>query len=773
MSLGNRLLVPAALLGFAAAIRLAAQAPARPPSTSASTTRTAADPFAHATLAEGYVGSDACQRCHDAPFDQWTKSLHVRMTKPIDQALVVGDFTPGTSFSSHGRTYRIDTKDARRYITVQEGEDEPTRYEVQYTLGAKRFQGYLTTLAGGRIYVLPAMWSVEQRRWVDWREITPVPDGVHGLKQIWNVACFNCHATNLVQGYDALRRAYDTTWTELGVACEACHGPGRAHIALADGWATNPASKPAYDASASNHDLSRILKIFSPRTAPARAVYDTCAYCHGNKQNRFVGFVPGDRYEDFAVPFLVSEPMPPNDRQGEFWPDGRPSRFNRSQALAMSGCFVKGQIACTNCHSAHGTRNPNALKVDVTKGANGDLLCTQCHKALTLPAVGPSAPVRDASLGASERSAVEQHTHHRAASEGSRCVNCHMAPVNWRLLLRKRDHTFAPPVPELTAKYGEPNACTSCHEDRTPEWAATTMDAWYGNAATRATVVARSDAFYLAGAGDTAALPALYPLALDRRLSFVLRASAVEFIGRLVTDNRAGSSGLSATGARGGQSQTSFAGATPEARTRAAAAVLTPQQVDAGVGVLIGAAADPEPTVRATAIRMLGTIGADRSLMPIVARLTDSARVVRALAAEGLLYMGVTELTGPAGDALARAQAEYVDALSSFPDAADNHVSLAWFASARGEHDAALREAAVAVDTSPAYPRAYVFKGLISARAGRFDEALAAFRTAKTLEPGFPNVDRMIEEAEKRLKVSGFWFLVSGFWFLVGCWLGS
>lgn len=737
MSLRNRLLVPAALLVFAAAIGIAAQVPTRPPAAPASTTRTTTEPFAHETPADGYVGSAACQRCHDAQFDQWTKSLHVRMTRPVAQALIVGDFTPGTSFSSHGRTYRIETKDARRYITVQEGDDEPTRYEVQYTLGAKRFQGYLTTLPGGRLYVLPAMWSVEQRRWVDWKEITPVPDGVHDLKQVWNVVCFNCHATNLVQGYDASRHAYDTTWTELGIACEACHGPGRAHVALADAWAADPTSKPAYDTSASNRDLSRLLKIFSPRTAPERAIYDTCAYCHGNKQNRFVGFVPGDRYEDFALPFLVSEPMPPNDRQGEFWPDGRPSRFNRSQALAMSGCFVKAQIACTNCHSAHGTRNPNSLKVDITKGANGDLLCTQCHRELTLPA-------------------VEQHTHHRAASEGSRCINCHMAPVNWRLLLRKRDHTFAPPVPELTARYGEPNACTSCHEDRTPEWAAATMDAWYGNTTTRAAVVARSDAFYLAGAGDTAALSALYPLALDRGLSFILRASAVEFIGRLVTDSRAGSSGLSAAGARNGQSQTSFAGATPEARTRPAAAALTPQQVDAAVGVLVGAAADPEPTVRATAIRMLGTIGADRSLMPIVARLSDSARVVRTLAAEALLYMGVTELKGPTGAALARAQAEYVEALGSFPDAADNHVSLAWLASGRGEHDAALREAAIAVDTSPSYPRAHVFKGLVSARAGRLDEALAAFRVAKKLAPDFPNVDRMIEEAEKRLKVSGF-----------------
>src|SRR5262245_18423277 len=229
------------------------------------------------------------------------------------------------------------------------------------------------------MFVLPVFWHIESRRWLDWKEITPVPDGAHDVRQIWNVNCFNCHGTNIVQGFDVATRRYRTTWTEMGIGCEACHGPGREHVTLMDRWEKNPASKPAYDTSSKNRQLSDTLKTFSTRSSDPRRVFDTCAYCHGNKNNVFVGFRAGDRYEDFALPFIVSGAIPDNDRQGEFWPDGRPNRFNRNQALMLSGCFQASAIACTNCHVAHGSRFEHSLKVNIYQGQSGDTLCTQCH----------------------------------------------------------------------------------------------------------------------------------------------------------------------------------------------------------------------------------------------------------------------------------------------------------------------------------------------------------------------------------------------------------
>jgi predicted CXXCH cytochrome family protein len=420
-----------------------------------------------------FLGSESCRRCHDLEMEQWERSLHVKMTKPVARALVVGDFREGTRFSDHGRSYVFGRKDGKPYMAIAFGDRAPETFTVDYTLGAKRYQGYLSTLPDGRIYVLPAFWHVESRRWVDWKEITPIPDGAHDLRQIWNTNCFNCHGTNIAQDYDVKAKRYDSTWTEMGIGCEACHGPGRDHVAQMDQWEHDPAIKPAYDNSAKNRQLTDVLRTLSPRSAEPRRTYDTCAYCHGNKTNVFIGFRGGDRYEDFALPFLVSGEIPSNDLQGEFWPDGRPNRFNRPQALTLSGCFQAGAITCTNCHVAHGSRNEHSLKVNIYQGRNGDGLCTQCHTApKKVPggelnrAPGAQAAVTKPSFTGA---GLEAHTFHKPESAGSRCINCHMSDVNWRLLIRRRDHTFKPPVPEMTARYGVPNACTTCHDDKTPD----------------------------------------------------------------------------------------------------------------------------------------------------------------------------------------------------------------------------------------------------------------------------------------------------------------
>ncbi|MDH4064979.1 MAG: multiheme c-type cytochrome, partial [Acidobacteriota bacterium] len=342
-------------------------------------------------LSADYLGSAACRRCHQVEQEQWQRSLHVRMTKPVEEALVVGDFTKGTRFADHGRSYLFDRRDGRPVVTVTFGTRPPETFSVDYTLGAKRYQGYLSTLPDGRIYVLPVFWHVESRRWVDWKEITPIPDGAHDLRQVWNTNCFNCHGTNIVQGYDVQTRRYTSTWTEMGIGCEACHGPGREHVQLMDQWEKDPATKPAYDDSAKNRQLTDVLRTLSTRSAEPRRTFDTCAYCHGNKTNIFAGFRAGDQYADYALPFLLSDAIPVDDPQGEYWPDGRPTRFNRPQALTLSGCFQAGAITCTNCHVAHQSGNEHSLKVDIYEGRNGDALCTQCHQT---PARTP-APGRE------------------------------------------------------------------------------------------------------------------------------------------------------------------------------------------------------------------------------------------------------------------------------------------------------------------------------------------------------------------------------------------
>ena len=686
-----------------------------------------------------YLGSQSCAKCHDVEHTQWKNSLHIKMTKPVAEATIVGDFRDGTRFADHDRSYTFGMKNGKPFVSVSFGGRPPETFVVDYTLGAKRYQGYLSMLPEGRIYVLPVFWDIASKRWIDWKEITPIPDGAHDIRQIWNRNCFNCHGTNIVQGYDLDDKHYKSTWTEMGIGCEACHGPGRQHVALMEEWEKNPAAKPQYDNSSKNRKLSETLKIFSTRSSEPRRIYDTCAYCHGNKKNVFVGFKGGDNYADYATPFLISEPLPAFDFQGEFWPDGRPNRFNRPQALTMSGCFKAEAITCTNCHVAHGSRNEHSLKVNIYQGRNGDALCTQCH---TAPKTQDPGPKTASFTGAG----LEAHTFHKADSAGSRCINCHMSDVNWRLLIRRRDHTFQPPVPENTAQFGIPNACTTCHDNKSPEWAATQMDAWWGDRDRRAKASSLADTMYRAGSGDGGTLPALARLAVDRSQALLVRASAAEYIGRLVNESRSG-----VTESTTAQAQTSFDG---RSNTR-----LNPRTNDRGTTVvtpvivnsLIGAADDPEPTVRAAAVKALGIIGdRDRALGPVLARLVDEARVVRAKAAETLVSFGIVELPGRAGAALRRAQEEYVVSLDMFPDVASNHASRGWLEAERGNALVARHALNKAIAVEPNYAFPWVVKGVLSAREGKFAEAVEMWKKARSIEPSYPNIDQLIAEAERR-----------------------
>jgi hypothetical protein len=697
-----------------------------------------------------YTGSAACRECHQPEYESWQRNLHVQMTRPIADARITGDFGKGvpTRLEAHGRSYAMENRGGRYVISVARNGRPPESFEIHYTLGARRFQGYLSRLPDGRIYVLPVFWHAESGRWIDYEEITPIPkDTDHDLRQIWNVSCVNCHATNLARNFDAATNTFSTTWTEMGIGCEACHGPGAAHVA-----------DPEH------------LKIFTMKKVPPREVFDTCAYCHGNKNNVFFGFKAGDRYDDYALPFLISQPVPDNDPQGDFWPDGRPSRFNRPQALTETGCFQKGQATCTSCHRMHGAENSHSLKVDIDAPDGGhsresDTLCTQCHAPGTLSSGGPST--RDASAILPDRSnaRVDSHTHHAPESQGSRCINCHMSDVNWRLFTRRLDHTFQPPVPEMTAAYGAPNACTTCHEDRSPEWAARMLDEWYGNGERRQRTVSMADTMFRAGSGDASVLPDLVRLAVDRSHGALIRASAAEFAGQLLARSgaqsptdvvarpasaRAGTQSAATPPQRTSMGQAVAPGPPAGARATPAARGGSQAYTPAIVNGLIGAANDQEAWVRITAVRALGSIREPRILSVLTAHLVDSSRVVRVSAAEALMDLGVTTLDGPAGEALARAQDEWVESLRTFNDDSHDQTTLGWLEAARGQTNAALEDLTTATKLDPSNARPHVFLGVLMARAGRFDEALKHFKTAKALAPAYPNIERLIEEAEKR-----------------------
>jgi tetratricopeptide (TPR) repeat protein len=182
------------------------------------------------------------------------------------------------------------------------------------------------------------------------------------------------------------------------------------------------------------------------------------------------------------------------------------------------------------------------------------------------------------------------------------------------------------------------------------------------------------------------------------------------------------------------------------------ASASAPSTSSAVVNPLIGAAADPEPIVRIAAVRSLAAFDDARVLPVMAAHLTDPSRVVRVSAAEGLLAHGVARLDGAAGEALAKAQDEWAESLRTFNDLPADHTTLGWLMASRGRSSDGESELKTAVTLDPRDPRPHVYLGVLAARAERYDEALRQWRQAQALAPAYPNLDRLIAEAQNRSK---------------------
>ena len=441
--------------------------------------------------AAAFVGSARCASCHEGMHRTWTSGRHSRMLQPATSQTVLGDFRVGT-VELRGRRYGLRAQDGRFVIRESLLTGREHDRIVQYTLGSRRIQHYLTTLEDGRMVVLPPTWDVQRRQWFHNMEIVdPEETGETLHLQVWNTNCFGCHVSGEAKNFDPAHNTYGTDWQDFGTGCERCHGPGRAHAAR---YASPPAPG------------GPTLIVRPTDLTPQRETM-VCAQCHSLRDITAVGFTAGADYFDHFLPILEYAQKPGNDPA--YWADGRPRRFsNDALGLWQSRCFLEGAATCTTCHF-----DPHLPDVDrnrqLTSGA--DALCVSCHESTS----------RD--LGA--------HTHHAEGSAGRSCVACHMPETVVSIKARMRDHTIAVPAPENTRRHGIPNACNECHRDRTPEWAAGALDAW-GPGAARRRLLARADAFAGGRAGDVKALPELIRLADDSRADPLTRANAVGYLRR-------------------------------------------------------------------------------------------------------------------------------------------------------------------------------------------------------------------------------------------------
>ncbi|HVH02322.1 MAG TPA: cytochrome c3 family protein [Amaricoccus sp.] len=381
-------------------------------------------PAAAQEAVPGYVGSAACAGCHAEATAAWTGSHHaLAWTEPSDDT-VRGDFGD-VSIEHGGATARFFRRDGGWFIEAEDGEGQRRAFEVVGVAGWTPLQQYLISPEPGRTQAFDVAWDVAARRWYPLWPDQPAPpgDGFHwtGPYKSWEARCAECHATGYSRNYRPGTRTYAPELAEIGVGCEACHGPGSAHVA-------DPRGELTADLGAS-----------------AEAEIGLCATCHARREAFGDGNpLPGTRFHDAYNLALL--------RPGLYEADGtiRDEDYEFGSFL-QSRMYAQG-VRCSNCHEPHAA----------TLRAEGNAVCGQCHS----PAGNPGFPsLRHAAYDS------PAHHFHPPGSAGAQCPACHMPERTYMGIDTRRDHGFRVPRPDLAAT-GAPDACTDCHADRTAAWAA-------------------------------------------------------------------------------------------------------------------------------------------------------------------------------------------------------------------------------------------------------------------------------------------------------------
>ena len=696
---------------------------------------TPAAPLPPAANAASYVGSVACSGCHADQDRAWQVSQHAQAMQAATDTTVLGDFSD-VRFDHKGVRSEFLRREGKFIVRTDGPDGRLADFEVRHTFGIYPLQQYLIELPGGRLQALSIAWDARPaesggQRWFHLypNERIDHRDELHWTRrqQNWNYMCADCHSTNLQKNYDAVADTYATSWSEISVGCEACHGPGSEHARLAALGRGSEGLTVALDerrGAAWTIDTVTGNARRNPPRATAREL-DVCAQCHSRRGQYSNTYRAGEPFLDHYRPALLES--------GLYHPDGQQREEVYNWGSFLSSRMHAAGVTCSDCHE------PHAGKLR----APGNAVCGQCHAA----------------------SKYEATTHHMHApgTPGSECKACHMPTETYMLIDPRHDHSFRIPRPDLSADLRVPNACNQCHADRTPEWAAAAIRLHHPQP--KSGFQHFGEVFAAADRGEPGATPKLIALAVDASGSPIARASAFDRLAR-----RPDRAAVEAA-------QAALADESPLVRAAALSVIegLPPLERHAAAPLLN----DPVRTVRMTAARTLAGLAADALGEQAAAFDRAAAEYVAAerfnadrpehrvnlgnffaergeTAASEAEYRAALKLEPrfvPASVNLAElqrtqglesdAEATLRTALEAVPDNADLHHALGLSLVRQQRQDEALRELAAAARAAPGNAR-YAFVHAVALHsAGRMRDAIAELERGLTVAPA----DRDILEA--------------------------
>ena len=304
-----------------------------------------------AQVAKRYVGRQSCTQCHAQQVHQWTGSHHQHAMELATAESVRGDFEDRW-FEHYGVISRMFRRDGAYWISTENAAGEGETFEMKYTFGYEPLQQYLVEFDDGRVQALSVAWDTEREQWFHLYpdEHIAHDDPLHwtARSQNWNYMCAECHSTNLRKQYDVATDSYDTTFSEIDVSCEACHGPASLHVELAE-------AKSLFWDRIHGYGLAPL------KGQSSKVELETCARCHARRRVVYPGFEPGDEFLDYYAPELIV---------GELYHvDGQIRDEVYEYGSFLQSRMYREGVRCTNCHDPHTA----GLK------AEGNQLCGQCH----------------------------------------------------------------------------------------------------------------------------------------------------------------------------------------------------------------------------------------------------------------------------------------------------------------------------------------------------------------------------------------------------------
>ncbi|WP_249199173.1 tetratricopeptide repeat protein [Photobacterium sp. GJ3] len=389
-----------------------------------------------------------CASCHEKQVKDWQASHHFHAMEVATADSVLANFED-VSIDYMGKPARFFQADQQYWTEFFDEQGEKHRIALTYTFGYKPLQQYLFDAGKGKQQFIPFAWDSRraseggQRWFVLHPEQTP-SDSFHWTQmgQNWNQMCADCHSTDFQKNYDATTQSYQSSFSAINVSCNACHGDATDHLAWAHGD-KNVQHKGYPTEIGVKTPLFRLNtagKLTPVTPLKGSQQIEVCASCHARRAQLADRNLPAELLNAFQPSLITS---------GLYHADGQIDDEVYVWGSFLQTKMYQAGVTCTNCHNPHS----GELKLA------GNQTCTQCHATDTYD--------------------TEKHHRHSSFAAGNQCVDCHMTENTYMQVDARRDHSFRIPRPDLTASTGSPNACQSCHADKTASWAAQKVKSWY------------------------------------------------------------------------------------------------------------------------------------------------------------------------------------------------------------------------------------------------------------------------------------------------------